>query len=228
MPLDKDFKRLVRGRMQKTGESYTAARAVLRKKPALTSRAPRPAEPDYARLAGMSDTAVAAKTGRTWAGWVEALDGAGAQQWPHRRIAECVHQQFEIGDWWGQTVAVGYERIKGLREIGQRRSGAYEASRSKTVPVPVGRLYRAFTDARLRNRWLPGVKLTIRKATPDKSVRITWDDDTSVEVWLTAKDDARSSVAVSHRKLTSREDSVRRKTYWGERLEALAGLLSPR
>jgi len=31
MPTDKDFKRLVRGRMQKTGESYTAARAQLRK-----------------------------------------------------------------------------------------------------------------------------------------------------------------------------------------------------
>ena len=227
MPLDKDFKRLVRGRMQKTGESYTAARAVLRKKTPLKSRAPSPADPDYARLAGMSDAAVAAKTGRTWAGWVDALDGAGAQQWPHRRIAECVHQQFKIGDWWGQTVAVGYERIKGLREIGQRRSGAYEASRSKTVPVPVGRLYRAFTDARLRNRWLPGVKLTIRKATPEKSVRITWDDETSVEVWLTGKGEARSSVAVSHRKLTSKEDSARRKAYWGERLEALAGLLSP-
>jgi hypothetical protein len=210
MPLDKDYKRLVSGRMQKTGESYTAARAVLRKKPAPPPRAPNPAAPDHARLAGMSDAAVAAKTGRTWSEWVAALDRAGAQQWPHRRIAECVHQHFKIGDWWGQTVAVGYERIKGLREIGQRRSGAYEASRSKTVPVPVGRLYRAFTDARLRNRWLPGVKLTIRKATPDKSVRITWDDDTSVEVWLTSKGDARSSVAVSHRKLTSREDSARR------------------
>ena len=228
MPLDKDFKRLVRGRMQKTGESYTAARAVLRKKPAPRAPASRPAPPDYATLAGMTDSAVSAKTGRSWGEWVDALDGVGAQQWPHRRIAECVHQQFQIGDWWGQTVAVGYERIKGLREIGQRRSGAFEASRSKTLPVPVARLYRAFTDARLRNRWLPGVKLTIRKATPDKSVRITWDDDTSVEVWLTSKGDARSAVAVSHRKLTNREESARRKAYWGERLEALAGLLSPR
>ena len=225
MPVDKDFKRLVRGRMQKTGESYTAARAVLRKKPAVRPPAPQPAPPDYATLAGMSDAAVAAKTGRTWSEWVDALDGAGAQQWPHRRIAECVHQQFKIGDWWGQTVAVGYERIKGLREIGQRRGGAYEASRSKTLPVPVARLYRAFADARLRKRWLPGVTLTIRKATPDKSVRITWADDTSVEVWLIAKGEHRSSVQLSHRKLADKEDSARRKAYWGERLDALAVLL---
>ena len=227
MPLDKDFKRLIRGRMQKTGESYTAARAVLRKKTPLKSRAPSPADPDYARLAGMSDAAVSARTGRTWAGWVEALDAAGAQHWPHRRIAECVHQQFKIGDWWGQTVAVGYERIKGLREIGQRRDGTYEASRSRTLAVPVARLYRAFTDARLRNRWLPGVKLTIRKATPHKSVRITWEDGTAVEVGFMPKGDARSAVAVTHRKLTGKEDSARRKAFWGERLDALAGLLTP-
>jgi hypothetical protein len=227
MPLDKDFKRLVRGRMQKTGESYTAARAVLRKKPAATPPAPKPAPPDYATLAGMSDSAVSAKTGRTWAGWVEALDGAGAQQWPHRRIAECVHQQFKIGDWWGQTVAVGYERIKGLREIGQRRDGTYEASRSRTLAVPVARLYRAFADTRLRNRWLPGVKLTIRKATPHKSVRISWEDGTVVEVGFIPKSDARSAVAVTHRKLADRDDIARRKAWWGERLDALAGLLSP-
>jgi len=33
MPKDKDFKRLVRARMDKTGESYTAARARLRPGP---------------------------------------------------------------------------------------------------------------------------------------------------------------------------------------------------
>ena len=227
MPLDKDFKRLVRGRMQKTGESYTAARAVLRKKPAPPSPAPRPAPPEYATLAGMSDSAVSAKTGRSWAEWVEALDRAGAEQWPHRRIAEWVHQQFKIGDWWGQTVAVGYERIKGLREIGQRRDGTYEASRSRTLAVPVARVYRAFTDARLRKRWLPGVKLTIRTATPHKSVRMTWDDRTLVEVGLTPKGKARSAVQVTHRKLADREEIALRKAWWGERLEALAGMLSP-
>jgi uncharacterized protein YndB with AHSA1/START domain len=227
MPLDKDFKRLVRGRMQKTGESYTAARSTLLKKPSPRSPASTPASPDYAKLAGMSDTAIQAKTGCTWAGWVKVLDKVGAHSWPHREIAECVHTRFKIGDWWGQTVAVGYERIKGLREIGQQRSGAYEAGRSKTIAVPVEKIYRAFTDARVRNRWLPGVKLTIRKTVPNKSVRITWDDDTSVEVWLIAKGDTKAAAQISHRKLTSKEDSARRKAYWGDRLDALAKLLVP-
>ena len=87
------------------------------------------------------------------------------------------------------------------------------------------RLYRAFADARQRKRWLDGVKLTVRKATPHRSVRISWDDATSVEVWLTAKGAEKSSAAVAHRKLASKADAEQRKAYWGERLDALAKLL---
>src|SRR3989454_8589419 len=61
MPTNKDFKRLVRARMQKTGEAYTAARAHLLQK----QQESRPV--DYARLAGMmSDAALKARTGCTW------------------------------------------------------------------------------------------------------------------------------------------------------------------
>lgn len=232
MPLDKDFKRLVRGRMRKTGESYTAARAILLQKPAPSQAAPPrrtpAASPDYARRAGMSDAAIKAKTGCTWARWVAALDYAKADTWSHQEIAQYVHDKFKVPDWWTQTVTVGYERIKGLREIGQRRNGSFEATRSKTIPVAVGKLYRAFSDGRIRRKWLPDAKLTVRKATPEKYVRITWEDGTSVEVVLTPKGEAKAVAAVSHVKLASRDDVAARKQYWGERLDALAALLAPK
>jgi hypothetical protein len=226
MPTDKDFKRLVRGRMQKTGESYTAARAILLQKPARKPAAP-PSRPDYAKLAGMSDAVLKAKTGCSWDRWVAALDYVKADSWSHREIAQYVHEKFKVPDWWTQTVTVGYERIKGLREIGQRRNGSYEATRSKTIPVPLTKLYRAFSDARVRRKWLPDTKLKVRSATPEKYVRISWEDGTSVEVVLTAKGDAKASAAVSHVKLASKEDIALRKAYWGERLDALATLLAP-
>jgi len=118
MPANKDFKRLVRGRMQKTGESYTTARAHLlsRRKPPAT----RVATPDYATLAGRSDTALKAATGCTWERWVKALDHVEAHAWSHREIAKHVRERYKVSAWWAQTVTVGYERIKGLRAIGQR------------------------------------------------------------------------------------------------------------
>lgn len=145
---------------------------------------------------------------------------------PHREIAAHVSEEFDVSGWWAQMVTVGYERIKGLREIGQRRDGTYEANKSKTLPVPVARLYRAVRGKRLRARWLPGVELEVRTAVPEKSMRVTWDDGTSVDIYFVAKGEAKSQVAVQHRKLGSKADVARRKEYWGERLGALAALLA--
>ena len=143
MTTDKDFKRLVRGRMQKTGESYTAARAQLRtQRPAARSPASVVSPTDYAKLAGKSDAIMKARTGCTWERWVKALDHAGAHAWTHGEIARHVVDRYKIPGWWAQSVTVGYERIKGLRDVGQRRGGAYEASKSRTFAVPLARLYR--------------------------------------------------------------------------------------
>ena len=225
MPTNKDFKRLVRARMKKTGEAYTAARSQIRKK---TDPKPVPrATTNYSKLAGMSDTALREKTGRTWGLRVAALDRAGAHEWPHRKIAKHLHEDLGVPGWWSQMVAVGYERIKGLREIGQRHDGVFEASKSKTFAVPVGRLFRAWKDPRARRKWLPGVKLTIRTATADRSMRISWDDGTSVDAWFVSKGAAKSQVAVAHAKLKNKTDITDRKTYWGERLRALEEVLKP-
>lgn len=245
MPKDKDLKRIVRSRMQKTGESYTAARAriLARKPPAGKSPADEPPaeEPtaagrpgaagakreEYATRAGMEDDTVRDRTGRGWAEWVEALDAVDAASWPHRDIAAHLADEHGLSGWWAQSVTVGYERIRGLRDIGQRRGGAYEISKSKTVPVPIEALYRAFDDPSTRERWLPGVDLTVRTATANKSMRVTWPDETSVEVYFIAKGKEKSQVAVQHTKLASREDGDARRKFWGERLARLAELLAP-
>lgn len=67
----------------------------------------------------------------------------------------------------------------------------------------------------------------MRKATPHRPVRITWEDDTPVEIRLTAKGNSKSSAQVQHRKLPSRESAARVKAFWAERLDALASILAP-
>jgi len=222
MPTNKDFKRLVRARMQKTGEAYTTARLHLLNQKPVPSAPPPPGPADYARLAGVSDAAVKAKTGCTWDRWVWALDRVDAHTWSHREIARYVHEKYKVPDWWTQTVTVGYERIKGLRAIGQRRDGGFEANKSKSFAMPLSRLYRAFSDKRTRARWLPGVTLTVRTATAGKSMRVTWPDGSSVELYFTAKGRARSQVQVQHRRLPDQAAAGRMKEYWAERLAALA------
>jgi hypothetical protein len=232
MTARKDFKRLVRTRMQKTGESYTAARAHLvaqrRSAPVARPAAPKPpaVEPiDYAALAGMSDDAIKARTGCTWERWVYALDRKKASTWSHREIADYVRKTYKVPDWWTQTVTVGYERIKGLRTIGQRRNGSFEANKSRTFAAPVSRVYRAFHDPKLRARWLPDVELEVRTARRDKSLRITWPDGSSVEALFSGRGAGKSQLAIAHRKLKAQSASTEMKAFWTDRLAALGNVL---
>lgn len=251
MTTQKDFKRLVRGRMQKTGESYTTARASLlgqspKRKPkivetngsgnlagetaVLTERGaghPQVQPADLAKIAGMADATIKAKTGCTWDKWVWALDHVGAYNWPHKEIAQYVHEKYKVPGWWTQTVTVGYERIRGLREKGQRRSGSWEASKSRTINAGASTVFKAFKQPKLRSGWLPK-KVVERTSVPNKSLRLTWEDGTSVEVYVTSKARSKSQVVVQHTKLPSRDAADRMKAFWAEHLDTLANKLQPK
>ena len=239
MPTNKDLKRLVRARMKKTGEAYTAARArIIRKpkaKPALTaasrsaaSRTSKPAtkSADFAAIAGMSDEKIKTKTGCTWERWVYALDRRGAEKMSHREVAALVNEKYKVDGWWSQMVTVGYERIKGKRARGQRLDGSYEASKSRTFNVPVTKLFEAWADAGVRRRWLNGEGVKVRTATAPKSMRLDSTDGGIVAVWFTPKDKSKSSVALAHTKLPDRATAERLKQYWSDRLDALGEILS--
>ena len=167
----------------------------------------------------MSDEAVRAKTGKGWDEWFAILDAAGARSLGHKEIVALLDGH-EVGSWWRQMITVAYEQARGLREKRQTASG-YTTNASRTIGVPVSRLFEAWSDAALRGRWLPDADLTIRKATPDKSLRITWGDGSNVDVGLFAKGEAKSQVALEHSKLPDAEAVARVKEYWKQALERL-------
>jgi hypothetical protein len=225
MPKNKDFKRLVRARMKKSGESYAAARHQL-----LLGKGDSAQPRSAAALAGMRDEAVAAKTGRTWLQWARLLDAVGAASWPHREIARHLHGAHGLPPWWSQTVAVGYERIRGLRDVGQQRTAgraaAYRASKTRTLPVPRRALYRACRDARSRSEWMPEADLVLRKATPPKYLRWHGPRAEPIEMVFLAKSPRKSTVQIQVGGLPSRVAVEAEKRRWGKRLDALEARLS--
>ena len=238
MPREKDLKRLVRARMKKTGEAYTAARAqVLQKprrrtakspakRPSVATVAAAPPKRDYATIAGMSDAVITEKTGRSWKEWVTTLDGHGAAEMAHRDIALLVSGTYKVPGWWTQMLTVGYERIKGLRAVGQRRDGSYEANKSRTYDVPVATLFDAWADAATRRRWLGEAGVKVRTATAPKSMRLGWPDGTIVAVGFWPKNKTKSSVSVQHTKLPDSETADRLKQFWADQMAALAKVLN--
>ncbi len=147
MTTQKSFKRLVRARMDKTGESYTAARASL-----LAAEEPKATG---APALSMSEEAIRRRTGRGWEEWFGLLDAWGAADRTHTEIARWVASEHAVKGWDAQAITVSFERASGRRAVGQHVDG-FSITVSKTVAVPVGRLYEAFVDASVARALVAG------------------------------------------------------------------------
>jgi hypothetical protein len=215
MTTQRSFKRLVRARMQKTGESYTAARAVLLSADG-GSGGGKP-------MLATSDDSIRERTGRGWEEWFDLLDEWGAADRSHRDIARWVADQLGVEPlvWNAQAITGSYERARGGRAIGQHADG-FRVSASKTVRVPVERLFDAFLEEDIQARWLPDGDLRVRTATRPRSARFDrGDDGTRLHATFTAKDGERSTVSLSHERLADAKERDRMKAYWKDRLGAL-------
>ena len=221
MTTNKTFKRRVRARAAKTGESYTSARTQLLR------RASAPAEPapDAEALTGMSDAAVRRGSGRSIAEWLEVLDAWGAVGRTHPEIATWLQTEHGIGGWWAQSVTVGYERARGMRAKHQQADG-FSISATRTIRAPAGRLTDAFTDASLRATWLPDAAMRPRTATSGRSARFDWEDPPSrLIVGVEPKGEGKCQLAIAHERLPDADVAERMKAMWRERLGALKEVL---
>jgi hypothetical protein len=216
MTRQRSFKRLVRSRMEKTGESYTAARAVL------LAGQDEPKATDQPWLV-TSDEKIRERTGRGWEEWFDLLDDWGAAERTHREIARWVAEQLGIGPlvWEAQAVTSSYERARGLRAVGETEQG-FAVSATRTVAVPVERLFDAVVDESQRRSWLPDGELSERTATRPKSARFDWGDgSTRVMVAFDSKGEQKSTMALQHVRLPDAVEADRMKAYWRERVTAL-------
>lgn len=220
MTRQKSFKRLVRQRMQKTGESYTSARVAL-----LTAEEPKASK---RRVLATSDAEIRRRTGRGWEEWFDLLDEWGAPERSHREIARWLAEQQGIDPlaWNAQAIANSYELARGLRVVGEHADG-FTITASKTFGVPVERLYDAFVDESRRSHWLSDDRLSERTATKAKSARFDWGEGpTRVHVTFSAKGEDRSNAALQHIRLADAEEAERMKAFWRSQLATLQSRLA--
>lgn len=192
-----------------------------------TAWSDRPPAPDSpAPEPRASGEGVRRATGRDRDEWFAVLDARGAAGRPYREIADWLTGEQGVSSWWAQKLIVEYEQARGLRSPGVRPDGTFAVTASKTVAVPVGRLFEAFVDPKLRERWLPGVVMRERTSELGSSARFDWGDGgTRVNVGFTAKGRAKSQVGLEHERLPDAQAAEETKGYWRERLVALKTLL---
>lgn len=222
MTTQKLFKRRVRERMCKTGESYTTARAhVARNRERL--------QDDRSRLDSARELASDAKlteaTGRDWQGWLAILDAWGARDRNHTETARYLVDEQGVPGWWAQSITNGYERARGLRAKHQQPNG-FTIYASKTVGVSLEALFGAFGDDGARAQWLTDGSMSLRSSQPEKVARFDWaGGPTRVMVTFEAKGPLKSTAYVAHERLPDAEAAETAKAQWKKRVAALKSYL---
>lgn len=140
----------------------------------------------------VSDEAVRAATGRDWDEWVAFLDAAGAEGRSHREIVALVGDPGGVeSGWWQQSVANGYEKLKGSRTIGMTTTSDFQVGVRRTFPIPASRAWSLVTSPEGVGAWLgagaslrfekgetyrlaDGTTGVVRVVNPGESVRLTW------------------------------------------------------
>ncbi|MCH7229813.1 hypothetical protein L0U85_02905 [Glycomyces sp. L485] len=173
----------------------------------------------------MSDQALIEGTGVDWKTWLAILDEHDATKLDHTAIAHLLVKEFGVDGWWAQSITVGYEQERGVREPGQRPDGTFSASASKTVQVDPATAFEWIADDERLALWLDDLALTQRSAAPPKSVRFDASDGSRVNFYLDEKGPGRTAIQVETTMLPSADEAANAKAAWRERLARLAEAL---
>ena len=175
----------------------------------------------------MDDAKVHAKTGRSLGAWFAVLDGRGARDLPHKDIARLLQGDYGVPGWWSQSVTVEYEKHIGRRETGQSQSGEYEGTATRSLPGTMDEVLDGWV-ARLPAE--PGAAFdgvafagepSFSKTEKWRYWRVSLADGSRVTVTISEKPGGAakaggpaSIIAVTSRRLPTREDGARWKAFW--------------
>ena len=196
-----------------TAAKVAPAKAVLVDTPASL----RPIE----QAVGVSSDAVARRTGKSWAAWFALLDAAGAAELDHKGIVAVLAQRHGVGPWWQQMVTTAYEKARGT-DGAQAADEGFQVGVEKVLELPVGKLFRFWSEPAERNKWLADDRFSIHKSTASKSIRARWGRGSSrIDVDFSEKGPSKSQVTVQHRRIETSEAAAQMKAYWAKKLSAL-------
>ncbi|GAA1584771.1 hypothetical protein GCM10009692_25650 [Leucobacter aridicollis] len=201
-----------------------------------------PAEPPRAYTDTMSTTnggtgnntrgervpAIERATGRQWADWVSVFDAHGARSLGHTEIAKLalatMPPNVENEEWWAQGVAIAFEQHAGLRVPGQSSAGDFRVSASRTLPLERDAALAAWVERFGDAAEHLGHEVTgARSSRTEKRSfwRFSLTDAGKVEVSATAKDPARTILAISQDGMSSGERIEEWRAYWKAQLAQL-------
>ncbi|HEX6883839.1 MAG TPA: SRPBCC domain-containing protein [Planctomycetota bacterium] len=190
----------------------------------------------------LTDATVREKTGKTLSQWFEHLDGLGGLAKGRRELVNAIYGADKLDEWWATTVVVEYERARGAKEKDGQPKG-YSICSTKTIAVPLERVFQAFGKAEDLDRWLgpktkiefgdggtlanaDGDRASFTRIRPGKDLRLAWQHATrapgsQVEVLFAAKGAGKTGLTLNHTRIQARRDADELRAGWSAAFERL-------
>jgi uncharacterized protein YndB with AHSA1/START domain len=172
------------------------------------------------------DETVIAKTGKSISQWYAILDEFDGPRKGHKAMADHLAKGYGLDLWYSQNITVGYERERGIRELGQRSDGFFAVDVSKKIEAPVDKVWEAWADPNILGKWFTtnavhdfreggaysnndGDNGVFKRITPNKMLRFTWENEkhcpgTVVSVAFYPQGDSATRITITHDKLKDR------------------------
>ena len=122
------------------------------------------------------------------------------------------------GDWYGQMIAVSYERARGIRAMNQKCDGEFSVSVTRVMDVPLSKLYATATEKPLA--WFPKGVFEESSRTKDKYWRGKWKAG-RLEVGFYAKGVGKAQIALQSNKLPNAEAVEKERMVWKKAIDKL-------
>jgi uncharacterized protein YndB with AHSA1/START domain len=193
----------------------------------------------------VGDDSAKAATGKSLADWYKLIDKKGGAGLGRRELGNWLVGELKVDPWWSTTIVNEYEIARGVMEKDGKPKG-YTICATKSVKADPKKAYATFSTAAALDRWFgaknkldlkdggrlenaDGNRATVKKATPDKTIRFVWEDagltmPTPVEVKFQPAG-AKTTVMVTIDRLQTRAEADGYRKAWGEALERLKSTL---
>lgn len=184
---------------------------------------------------------VRSKTGKDLNAWFDELDAAGGRKLGRRDRAQWLLERLDKDAWWATTIAVEYERVRGMVEKDGRPTG-YAICSTKTIAAELPAVFEAFGKSEGLARWLgagaradftdggewncgDGDRARFLRIRPNKDLRLAWEGraapGSAVEVLFADKGKGKTGITLNHTRIDSRADADLLRAAWSEALDAL-------
>ena len=193
----------------------------------------------------VSEASCREATGKTLAGWFEALDRHGGIPLGRRELSKWIEREHGVHLWWATTITNEYEIARGdLAKDGKPKG--YSICPTKSIAASPRKCFDAFATAPALDAWFgprnridlreggawtcaDGNRATLRKVTVGKSLRLLAEDPglslpTPVEIKLTPNG-AKCTVMVAIERLQTRAEADGYRRAWSDALERLKDTL---